>query len=142
MDAGMLSLLGILLALVILVIGSMRGYPIMIIGPVCAAIVFLFSGQPVIENMKGPYAADFGGFATSNFLLFLPACILGSMLGDCGAAQDIAVKVGNASQKIGGKKCQVLGAYGTFPDHRDSFLWRCQRLRGNLYHCSYLPFYF
>lgn len=106
MDSGMLSLIGILIALVILVIGSMKGYPIMIIGPVCAAIVFLFSGLPVIENMKGPYAADFGGFATSNFLLFLPACILGSMLGDCGAAQDIAVKVGNAAQSIGGKNAK------------------------------------
>ena len=106
MDAGMLSFIGILLALVILIIGSMRGYPIMIIGPVCAAIVFLFSGQPIIENMKGAYAQGFGGFATSNFLLFLPACILGAMLGDCGAAQDIAVKVGNVSQKIGGKNAK------------------------------------
>lgn len=106
MDIGMMSLIGILLALAILVIGSMRGYPIMIIGPICAAIVFLFSGQPIIENMKGAYADDFGGFATSNFLLFLPACILGSMLADCGAAQDIAVKVGNLSQKIGGRNAR------------------------------------
>lgn len=103
MDAGMLSLVGILLALVLLVLGSFRGYPIMVIGPVCAVVVFLFSGLPIIENMKGAYAADFGGFATSNFLLFLPACILGAMLGDCGAAQDIAVKVAGVSQKIGGK---------------------------------------
>lgn len=103
MDAGMLSLVGILLALILLVLGSFRGYPIMVIGPVCAAVVFLFSGLPIIENMKGAYAADFGGFATSNFLLFLPACILGAMLGDCGAAQDIAVKVAGVSQKVGGK---------------------------------------
>ena len=79
MDMGMLSLIGILLALVLLVLGSFKGMPIMILGPVCAAIVFLFSGLPIIENMKGAYAADFGGFATSNFLLFLPACILGDI---------------------------------------------------------------
>ncbi len=103
MSAGALSLIGILIALLILIYGSMKGYPIMIIGPLCAVIVFAFSGLPIIENMKGAYASDFGGFATKNFLLFLPACILGSMLGDCGAAQDIAVKIGNASQKIGGK---------------------------------------
>lgn len=106
MDTNMLSFIGILIALAILIFGSMKGYPIMVIGPICAAIVFLFSGLPIIENMKGAYAEDFGGFATSNFLLFLPACILGSMLGDCGAAQDIAVKVGNASQKIGGKNAK------------------------------------
>ena len=106
MDMGMLSLIGILLALVLLVWGSFKGMPIMILGPACAAIVFLFSGLPIIENMKGAYAADFGGFATSNFLLFLPACILGAMLGDCGAAEDIAVKVGSISEKAGGKNAK------------------------------------
>lgn len=106
MDAGMLSLIGILIAIIILVIGSYKGLPIMIIGPICAVVVFLFSGLPIIENMKGAYAEDFGGFATSNFLLFLPACILGAMLGDCGAAQDIAVKVAGISQKKGGKNAK------------------------------------
>lgn len=103
MDVGILSLIGILLALTILVVGSFKGFPIMAIGPICAVIVFMFSGLPIIENMKGAYAADFGGFATSNFLLFLPACILGAMLGECGAAQDIAVKIGGIAEKKGGK---------------------------------------
>lgn len=103
MNIGVLSLLGILLALVILIIGSYKGFPIMVVGPVCAVIVLAFSGLPVIENMKEGYAADFGGFAKSNFLLFLPACILGAMLGDSGAAQDIAVKIGDFSEKRGGK---------------------------------------
>ena len=40
MDMGMLSLIGILLALVLLVWGSFKGMPIMILGPACAAIVF------------------------------------------------------------------------------------------------------
>ena len=48
MDAGMLSLIGILLALILLVVGSFKGVHIMILGPVCAAIVFLFSGLPII----------------------------------------------------------------------------------------------
>ncbi len=103
MDIGILSLLGILLALVIFIVGSYKGFPIMVIGPFCAVIVFLLSGLPIIENMKNAYAVDFGGFAANNFLLFLPACILGAMLGDCGAAQDVAVKIGNISEKKGGK---------------------------------------
>lgn len=103
MDAGLLSLIGILAAIAVLVIGSMGGMPIMVVGPVSAIIVFLFSGLPIVENMAGAYAEDFGGFATSNFLLFLPACILGSMLADCGAAQAIAVKIGGVAQNIGGK---------------------------------------
>lgn len=106
MDAGMLSLIGILAAMVLLIFGSIKGMPIMVIGPVSAAVVLAFSGMPIIENMKGAYADGFGGFAISNFLLFLPACILGSMLGDCGAAQDIAIKIGNVSQRIGGKNAK------------------------------------
>lgn len=103
MDPGMLSLIGILIAMVVLIVGSIKGLPIMVIGPISAVIIFAFSGLPIIDNMKGAYAKDFGGFATSNFLLFLPACILGSMLGDCGAAQAIAAKIGGIAQRIGGK---------------------------------------
>ena len=51
MDAGMLSLIGILLALILLVVGSFKGVHIMILGPVCGCIVFLFSGVPIIDNM-------------------------------------------------------------------------------------------
>ena len=103
MDPGMISLIGILVAMVVLIVGSIKGFPIMIIGPVSAIIVFAFSGLPIIENMGGAYSDDFGGFATSNFLLFLPACILGSMLGDCGAAQAIANKIGSIAMSTKGK---------------------------------------
>ena len=112
MDVGILSLIGILVAFVVLIVGSIKGAPIMIIGPVSAVIVFGFAGMPIIDSMKDLYAPDFGGFATSNFLLFLPACVLGSMLGDCGAAQDIAIKIGGAAQKMGGKNakyCVLMG---------------------------------
>lgn len=104
--AGLLSLIGILLSIVVLVVGSIKGLPIMIIGPVSAIVVFLFAGQgyaEIIENMLGAYSDQFGGFATSNFLLFLPACVLGSMLGDCGAAKDIANKIGSIAMGTKGK---------------------------------------
>lgn len=69
MDVGMLSLIGIFVGLVVLVWGAYKGLPILVLGPAAAVIVFAFSGLPIIENMKGAFAADFGGFATSNFLL-------------------------------------------------------------------------
>ena len=102
MDAGMLSLIGILVAIVFLIVASIKGLPILVVGPVSAIIVFVFSGQDIIENLSGAYSEDFAGFAQSNFLLFLPACVLGSMLGDCGAAQKIAIKIGDLAQKAGG----------------------------------------
>jgi H+/gluconate symporter-like permease len=103
MDMGVLSLLGILLAMALFIVGVYKGFPIMIIGPVSAVVVLLFSGLPIIENMVEAYAKDFGGFATDNFLLFLPACVLGAMLGDCGAAEDIAVKISSLTEKMSGK---------------------------------------
>lgn len=112
MDAGLISLIGILIAMVFLIVASIKGLPILIVGPVSAIIVFAFSGMgpgEIIENMSGAYAEDFAGFAQSNFLLFLPACVLGSMLGDCGAAQKIAIKIGDIATKIGGDS-QSFGA--------------------------------
>lgn len=102
MDAGLLSLIGILLAMVFLIVASIKGLPILVVGPVSAMIVFLFSGQDILEGMSGAYAADFASFGQKQFLLFLPACILGAMLGDCGAAQKIAIKIGGAAQQVGG----------------------------------------
>ena len=103
MDSGVLSLIGILLAMAIFIVGVYRGFPIMVIGPLCSVLVLAFSGLPIIKNMEGAYAADFGGFATNNFLLFLPACVLGAMLGDCGAAEDIAIKIKDLTGKKSGR---------------------------------------
>ncbi len=48
MDMGVLSLLGILLAMALFIVGVYKGFPIMIIGPVSAVVVLLFSGRPII----------------------------------------------------------------------------------------------
>ncbi|UUX34772.1 GntP family permease [Fundicoccus culcitae] len=102
MDAGLLSFIGILIALVVLVIGSYRGYPILLIGPIASLIVIVFSGLPIIESFTGEYADSFAGFVRSNFLIFLPATILGAMIGDSGAAQSIANKIYQWTSKIKG----------------------------------------
>lgn len=114
MDAGLISLIGILVAMAFLIVASIKGLPILVVGPVSAIIVFAFSGMgpaEIIENMSGAYSEDFAGFAQSNFLLFLPACVLGAMLGDCGAAQKIAIKIGDVAQKIGGGKNDMMAKY-------------------------------
>ena len=114
MDAGLISLIGILVAMAFLIIASIKGLPILVVGPVSAVIVFAFAGMgpaEILENMSGPYAEDFAGFAQSNFLLFLPACVLGAMLGDCGAAQKIAIKIGDLAQKMGGGKGDFMSKY-------------------------------
>mgnify|MGYP000885545436 FL=1 len=112
MSIGIMSLIGILLAMAIFIIGVYKEFPIMVIAPISAVVVLVFSKLPIIASMGDAYAKGFGGFATNNFLLFLPACILGSMLADCGAAEDIAVKISGLTSRIGGKKGKYLVLMG------------------------------
>ncbi|MGT2829147.1 GntP family permease [Streptococcus hillyeri] len=106
MDSGFISLLGILLALFFLIWGSFKQIPILVLGPVAAVVVIFLSGLPLTETLTGEYAESFAGFAKSNFLIFLPATVLGSMLGDSGAAQDIANKIAEWSMRKGGKNAK------------------------------------
>lgn len=101
MDIGLLSLIGILLGLVLLVWLSFKGMPLVVLGPLASALVLLFSGEDIIAGLTGEYATAFAGFAQKNFLLFLPATILGAMLGECGAANDIAVAIARLTMKAG-----------------------------------------
>ena len=97
------SLFGIFVAFVVLVVGAMKGYPILVVAFIATTVVVGFSGLPVFETLDGAFAEGLGGFIISNFTLFLPACIMGAMLADCGAARDIAVYFGNLAEKFGGK---------------------------------------
>ena len=68
MDAGLLSLIGILVAMAFLIIASIKGLPILVVGPVSAIIVFAFSSMgpaEILENMAGAYSEDFAGFSQS-----------------------------------------------------------------------------
>lgn len=102
MSPEIISLFGILIAFAVLVTGAIRGFPILIIAPIAGAIVLAFSGMPVFESLDGAFASKLGEFIISNFTLFLPACIMGAMLSDCGAARDIAVYFGNMAERFGG----------------------------------------
>lgn len=99
MDAGLLSLLGIIIGLGLLIWLSFKRLPLVVIGPLISALVLLLSQENVMEGLTGPYAEAFAGFAQKNFLIFLPAIILGQMLGACGAAQDIAYAIAGVATK-------------------------------------------
>ncbi|WP_461219412.1 GntP family permease [Lapidilactobacillus salsurivasis] len=99
MDAGLLSLIGIIIGLGLLIWLSFKRLPLVVIGPLISALVLLMSREDVMAGLTGPYAKAFAGFAQKNFLIFLPAIILGQMLGACGAAQDIAYAIANVAMK-------------------------------------------
>lgn len=85
-----LSLLGILLGLAFLVVLALRGWHILVIAPIAAVIVTLFSKMPLVKTLYGPYMQGFAGFATKMFLIFLTGTIFAKLMEDSGAAESIA----------------------------------------------------
>ena len=102
MNWEVLSLMGIIIGLTLLIWLSFKGYSLIVIGPVASVVVLLLSNTSIIAGLTGAYATAFAGFAQKNFLIFLPAIILGQMLGACGAAHDIAYAVANLASKAKG----------------------------------------
>ena len=104
MDPAVISLIGVFVGLIFLIVLSIKGVSLMIVGPCAAVIVALFSGVDIIETLTGAYMTGFANFATSNFLIFLLSAIFGKMLGDCGAAKYIAYKLAALAKKFPGKE--------------------------------------
>ena len=102
MSVEILSVLGILIGLVLLIWLSFKGLSLIILGPLASIVVLLLSNESIMAGLTGPYAKAFAGFAQNNFLIFLPAIILGQMLGECGAANDIAFAISNLAEKTKG----------------------------------------
>lgn len=84
------SLLAIAAGLGIMMFLAYKGMSLLLIGPIVSVVVLLASGMPVMENLTGAYCTSVSGFVKNNFLMILTASIFGSILGEAGAAQDIA----------------------------------------------------
>lgn len=103
-----ISLIGILLGLAVLIILSFRGYNPLVVGPVAAVVVILFSGMEVMPSLLGAYMESWAGFAKGQFLLFLASAIFGKILGDSGAARVIANWLLKLVKKFPGKERYVV----------------------------------
>lgn len=97
----MLSLIGLLAALALLVILTVRGMNLFVATPLCALLVALTSGIPLLpplasagqDNLIGAYMSGFTGFIASWFFMFLLGSIFGKLMEDSGAAEAIARRV-------------------------------------------------
>lgn len=110
MDYGMLSLIGILLGLVILVWLSYKGVSLIVTVIISSLVVLVCSGMDPVSGMTNEYVTSLANFVKGNFLLLVTASMFGSILGDCGAAQDIAYSLTSALDrlKIKSKKYAAL----------------------------------
>lgn len=112
MDMGLISLISIGLGLVVLTVLALKGVSMLIVGPMASLLVLLLSGMDVVAGMLGPYSEGFASFAKSNFLLFLLSAIFGSLMGDSGAAKDIANAVIKKLERFGDKNKTFITLMG------------------------------
>ena len=87
----MLSLFVIVLGLALLMFLAYKGYSILWVAPLCAAVVALTGGLDLIATYMGPYMEGFVGFVKSWFPAFMLSAIFGNLMDYTGSAKSIAV---------------------------------------------------
>ncbi|QED49020.1 GntP family permease [Cytobacillus dafuensis] len=97
----MLSMIGLIGGLALLIYLTMRGMNLLVVGPLSAIFVAVFSGMPLFPqlaaegeaNLVGNYMSGFSGFVTSWYLMFLLGAIFGKVMEDSGAADSVSKMV-------------------------------------------------
>lgn len=94
----MLSLIGLLAGLGLLIVLTMRGMSLFVATPLCALIVALTAGLPLLPPLAAEpgmdlvtrYMAGFTGFIASWFFVFLLGALFGKLMESSGSAQSVA----------------------------------------------------
>ncbi|MDD5171222.1 MAG: hypothetical protein PHN75_20565, partial [Syntrophales bacterium] len=84
------SIIGIIFSLIMIIVMALRGWHIIVIAPLAAVVVALFSSMDVLPMLSGPYMKGFVSYAGKFYLLFLAGSIFGKFMDDSGAARSIA----------------------------------------------------
>lgn len=101
MDATVVfSLIGLLLAFTMMAVLIFRKVSPILIGPLAAILVCIFSGLPVFDSLVDAYVPGVGGFFVSYFLIFL----LGSLFGNLYHISGAAGRIGEVLARLFGAK--------------------------------------
>lgn len=93
----MTSILGILLALVLLMLLAYRGVSVLLLAPLMALLAALFSADaPLLASYTQVFMPALGGFVTAFFPLFLLGAVFGKLMEDSGAATVMAQAITRA----------------------------------------------
>jgi H+/gluconate symporter-like permease len=84
------SIIGILVSLAFIIVLALRGWHIIVIAPLAAVLVAIFSSMDIMQTLSGPYMKGFINYAAKFYLLFLMGSIFGKFMEDSGAARSIA----------------------------------------------------
>ena len=87
----MISMAGIVLALVLLMVLAYRGVSVLVLAPLCALLAVLFSPDaPLFASYTQVFMAALGGFVIAFFPLFLLGAVFGKLMEASGSALAIA----------------------------------------------------
>ncbi|MBT9154993.1 MAG: hypothetical protein DDT39_01683 [Firmicutes bacterium] len=83
-------MLGLILGLGLLMFLAYRGMSIIWIAPLCALVVAIFGGLPLLDTYTRTYMEGFVGFTRSWFPVFMLGAIFGKIMEETGMAQAVA----------------------------------------------------
>ena len=84
------SIVGIIISLAMIIMMALKGWHIIVIAPLAAVVVALFSSMDILPMLTGPYMKGFVNYAGKFYLLFLAGSIFGKFMEDSGAARSLA----------------------------------------------------
>jgi H+/gluconate symporter-like permease len=104
MDAYLVDLIGILIALSLLIFFAFRGFTLLLAAPAAAIVAAAFSGEPLLAKWTLTFMQGTGGFIINFFPLFLLGGVFGKLMDDSGAALSIARSI---TDRLGEKRAVV-----------------------------------
>ncbi|MDB9823477.1 GntP family permease, partial [Deltaproteobacteria bacterium] len=92
---------GIILGVICLIYFSYKGLAIYYLAPLCALLVALFNGLPLLTSFTDMYMKGMADFIIAMFPITLLGAMLGRLYGDSGAASSIAKGIMDRMSKGG-----------------------------------------
>ncbi|MDR7123953.1 GntP family permease [Pseudotabrizicola sp. 4114] len=91
-----MTVLLILMALALLILGAWRGMSVLVLAPLLALLAASLSGAPVLAGYTQVFMQAAGGFVIAFFPLFLLGAVFGRVMEASGAAQRLAQTIATA----------------------------------------------
>lgn len=94
-----MSLLGVLVGLAVFIYLAYKGYNIIFLSIISSMIVAVFSMQNPITILNETFVGTFSGFIKTWFLVYVSSATFAKLMGECGAARSIALKIARLCRK-------------------------------------------
>ena len=88
--SGLIGLAGILAGLGVLIWLAFRGWSVLLLAPIAAAIAALFAREPILAHWTQTFMRSAAGFVAQFFPLFLLGALFGKLMEDSGSVTAIA----------------------------------------------------